>query len=252
MIEDTELLRPAAAHHSGLHLLLLPGLLCDQRLWQQQIDGLAGLAQCTVADLTGHNTITALAHAALAQAPAERFALAGLSMGGYVAQEIMRQAPERVERLALLDTQARPETPEARERRLVLMELAEKGDLMGVSDRLMPLFVHGSRLADAPLVELIKDMAKNVGKDAFLRQQRAIMDRPDSRESLWKIRCPTLVLCGEADMLTPKDRHEEIAAAIRGSTLVVLPGCGHMSTLEKPLEVNRALSTWLTVGGQAG
>jgi pimeloyl-ACP methyl ester carboxylesterase len=103
-----------------------------------------------------------------------------------------------------------------------------------------------------PLVELIKDMAKNIGKDAFLRQQKAIMQRPDSRDTLRKIRCPTLVLCGEHDLLTPRDRHEEIAAAIRGSTLVVLPGCGHLSTLEKPLEVNRALSAWLSVAGQAG
>jgi len=133
-----------------------------------------------------------------------------------------------------------------------LMVLAENGGFAGVSEQLLPLCVHGSRLSDTPLVELIKDMANNVGKDAFLRQQQAIMQRPNPRDTLWKIRCPTLVLCGEHDLLTPRDRHEEIAAAIRGSTLVVLPGCGHLSTLEKPLEVNRALSAWLTVGGQAG
>jgi pimeloyl-ACP methyl ester carboxylesterase len=233
-------------------VVFLPGLLCDAQLWQPQVVGLGPSIEPWVADLMRDDTIAGMAKRTLAEAPFPKFALAGLSMGGYVAQEIMRQAPERVERLALLDTQARPEAPEARERRLALMALAEKGEFMGVTDRLMPLLVHGSRLADSPLVELIKDMAKNIGLDAFLRQQRAIMDRPDSRESLWKIRCPTLVLCGESDMLTPKDRHEEIAAAIRGSTLVVLPGCGHMSTLEKPLEVNRALSAWLTVGGQAG
>jgi pimeloyl-ACP methyl ester carboxylesterase len=95
-------------------------------------------------------------------------------------------------------------------------------------------------------------MATNVGKKAFLRQQQAIMERPDSRDTLWKIRCPTLVLCGEDDQLTPPNRHEEIAAAIRGSKLVVIPGCGHLSTVEKPLEVNRALSAWLVMTSQAG
>jgi len=227
-------------------VVFLPGLLCDAQLWQPQVVGLGPSIEPWVADLMRDDSIAAMAKRALAEAPFPRFALAGLSMGGFVAMEIMRQSPERVERLALLDTQARPETPEARERRLALMALAEKGDFIGVSERLLPLFVHSSRLADAPLVELIKDMAKNVGKDAFLRQQKAIMARPDSRDTLWKIRCPTLVLCGEHDLLTPRDRHEEISAAIRGSTLVVLPGCGHLSPLEKPLEVNRALSAWLT------
>ncbi len=230
-------------------VVFLPGLLCDAQLWQPQIVGLGPSIEPWVADLMRDESIAAMAQRALSEAPFKKFALAGLSMGGYVAQEIMRQAPERIERLALLDTQARPETPEARERRLALMALAEKGEFMGVIDRLLPLLVHSARLGDTPLVELIKDMAKNVGKDAFLRQQRAIMGRPDSRDSLWKIRCPALVLCGEHDLLTPRDRHEEIAAAVRGSKLVVLPGCGHMSTLEKPLDVNRALSAWLTLAG---
>jgi pimeloyl-ACP methyl ester carboxylesterase len=233
-------------------VVFLPGLLCDAQLWQAQSVGLAPSIEPWVADLTRDDSIAGMASRALAQAPFPKFALAGLSMGGYVALEIMRQAPERVERLALLDTQARPETAEARERRLALMALAGKGEFAGVTDRLLPLLVHGSRLSDAPLVGLIRDMAKNIGKDAFLRQQKAIMQRPDSRDTLRKIRCPTLVLCGEHDLLTPRDRHEEIAAAIRGSTLVVLPGCGHLSTLEKPLEVNRALSAWLSVAGQAG
>lgn len=233
-------------------VVFLPGLLCDAQLWQPQIVGLGPRIEPWVADLTRDDSIAGMARRALAEAPMAKFALAGLSMGGYVAMEVMRQAPERIERLALLDTQARPETPEARERRLALMALAEKGDFAGVTGRLLPLLVHSSRLSDAPLVELIKDMAKNVGKDAFLRQQKAIMQRPDSRDTLWKIRCPTLVLCGEHDLLTPRDRHEEIAAAIRGATLVVPLDCGHLSTLEKPLEVNRALSAWLTSGGQAG
>ena len=232
-------------------VVFLPGLLCDARLWQPQIAGLGQGIESWVADLTRDDSIAGMAKRVLAEAPFPRFALAGLSMGGYVAMEVMRQAPERVERLALLDTQARPESPEARERRLALMALAEKGDFMGVTDRLLPLLVHSSRLSDAPLVELIKDMARHVGKEAFLREQKAIMGRADSRDTLWKIRCPTLVLCGEHDLLTPRDRHEEIGAAIGGAKLVVLPGCGHLSTLEKPLEVNRALSA-LGLANQAG
>lgn len=230
-------------------VVFLPGLLCDTQLWQPQIVGLGQSIEPWVADLMRDDSIAGMARRALAEAPFPKFALAGLSMGGIVAMEIMRQAPERVERLALLDTQARPETPEARERRLALIALAEKGEFANASDQMLFLFVHSSRHADAPLVDLVRDMAKNVGKDAFLRQQKALMERPDSRDTLWRIRCPTLVLCGEQDLLTPRDRHEEISAAIRGSTLAVLPGCGHLSTLEKPLEVNRALSAWLTQAG---
>lgn len=230
-------------------VVFLPGLLCDTQLWQPQIVGLGQSIEPWVADLMRDDSIAGMARRALAEAPFPKFALAGLSMGGIVAMEIMRQAPERVERLALLDTQARPETPEARERRLALIALAEKGEFANASDQMLFLFVHSSRHTDTPLVDLVRDMAKNVGKDAFLRQQKALMERPDSRDTLWRIRCPTLVLCGEQDLLTPRDRHEEISAAIRGSTLAVLPGCGHLSTLEKPLEVNRALSAWLTQAG---
>jgi len=230
-------------------VVFFPGLLCDAQLWQPQVVGLAPGISPWVADFTRDDSITGMAKRALAEAPFSKFALAGLSMGGYVALEVMRQAPERVERLALLDTQALPESAEARERRLALIALAEQGKFMTVAERLLPLQLPASRLRDAPLVDLIKDMAKNIGKDAFLRQQKAIMERPDSRDSLWRIRCPTLVLCGEEDQLTPRKRHEEIAAAIGGSKLAVLPGCGHMSPLEKPLEVNRALSAWLTQAG---
>ena len=181
----------------------------------------------------------------LADAPFESFALAGLSMGGYISLEIMRQAPQRVRKLALLDTAARGDTPEQTERRHAFIELANRGKFLGITETLMPLLVHPSRLADTALTDAIKLMAKNVGKDAFLRQQRAIMSRADSRPLLATIRCPALVLCGRQDQLTPLDRHEEMAAGIKGAKLDVLEECGHMSTMEKPDQVNRALRHWL-------
>jgi pimeloyl-ACP methyl ester carboxylesterase len=226
-------------------VVLLPGLLLDARLWQPQTEALASHIEHWVGDLTRDDSIQAMAGRVLAEVPFPKFALAGLSMGGYVALEVMRQAPKRVERLALLDTQAPPETPQARERRLALMRLAEEGKFTLVAERLLALELYAPHLDDVGLVASRKAMALAVGKDGFLRQEKAIMERPDSRPGLADIGCPTLVLCGEQDQLTPPDRHREIAAAIKGSTLVVVPACGHLSTLEKPLETNRALQAWL-------
>jgi len=230
---------------SDAPLVLFPGLLCDPRMWAPQVEGLGAKVRPWIADFTRDDSIAGMASRALAECPFPRFSLAGLSMGGYVAMEVMRQAPERVERLALIDTQARNDTPEARERRLALIKLGEEGRLAEVSDRLMPLFLHASRLSDPRLTGLCRDMAQAVGRDAYLRQQNAILTRIDSRESLRAIRCPTLALCGDNDLLTPVDRHEEIVQAIPGAKLVVIPACGHMSTIEKPDAVNRALETWL-------
>lgn len=226
-------------------VVFLPGLLCDAQLWQPQVDGLAERIQPWVADLTRDDTMAGMARRVLAEAPFEKFALAGLSMGGYVAMEVMRQGPGRVQRLALLDTQARAETPEARERRLALIELAHQGKFPQVIERLLPLELHAPHLQDARLVGIIKAMARNVGLEGYLRQQSAILHRADSRASLAATACPALVLCGEHDQLTPRERHDEMAALIRGAALVVLPECGHMSTLERPLETNRALQAWL-------
>jgi pimeloyl-ACP methyl ester carboxylesterase len=232
-------------HHLSSPLVFFPGLLCDPRMWAPQIDGLGSKVKPWVADFRRDDSIAGMATRALAEIPFPKFSLAGLSMGGYVAMEVMRQAPERVERLALLDTQARGDTPEARERRMALMKLGEDDGVKEVSDRLMPLFLHTSRLDDPRLTGLCRDMAQAVGKDAYLSQQKAIMERVDSSQSLREVRCPTLVLCGDHDLLTPVDRHEEIAQAIPGSTLVVIPRCGHMSTIEVPAAVNRAIENWL-------
>jgi pimeloyl-ACP methyl ester carboxylesterase len=227
-------------------LVLVPGLLCDAALWRAQTEDLADIATPWVADVMRDDTMAGMAERVLAEAPPGRFALAGLSMGGYVAQAIMRAAPERVERLALLDTSAKADTPEQTARRLGLIELAEKGQFHGVTPRLLPLFLHPDRLSDKPLTDAVMAMTERVGKDAFLRQQRSIISRPDSRPNLPKIKCPTVVICGRDDQMTPLDWSEEIASLIPGARLVVIEHCGHLTTMERPWEVNVALRQWLT------
>lgn len=226
-------------------LVLIPGLLCDAALWRHQVESLAPIAEPIVADVTRDESMAAMACSVLNAAP-KRFALAGLSMGGYVAQEILRQAAGRVLRLALLDTSARADTAEQSARRRGLIELAQKGDFKGVTSRLLPLLLHPDRLADEELTAAVTAMAERVGKDAFLRQQRAIMGRSDGRPSLAAIACPTLVLCGRQDALTPVPLHEEIAARIPGAQLEIIENCGHLSTLERSREVTAALQRWLT------
>lgn len=225
-------------------LVLLPGLLCDARLWAHQRQHLTDIADIRVADLTKAESMRELASGVLKTAP-EQFALAGLSMGGYVAMEIMRQAPHRVTRLALLDTSARPDTDEQRTRRRGLIELAEKGKFKGVTPRLLPLLIHEGRMDDTALTDTVLAMAEHVGKDAFLRQQKAILGRPDSRPDLPDYDLPVLVLAGREDALTPLDAAEEMAGLIPGSQLTVLEDCGHLSTLERPGETTAAMRQWL-------
>ena len=233
-----------------LPLLALPGLLCDERLWQHQAADLLPDHPVTSFALTQHDSMAALAAAALARAPAGRFALAGLSMGGYLALEIVRQAPERVAVLALLDTSARPDTPEQTElRRAAIAESA--GDFDAVIRASLPRLVHPSRLDDASLVMPIAAMAGAVGRDGYVRQQQAIIGRADSRPTLAQIRCPTLVICGREDALTPLALSEEIAAGIAGARLVVIEESGHMTAMERPREVSAALRTWLAMGATA-
>jgi len=227
-------------------LVLLPGLLCDAALWEPQLSQLADVARFWVPDLTEYESVTAMAEAVLRDAPWREFALAGLSMGGYVALEIMRQAPQRVTRLALLDTRARPEIRDDTERRQQLMKLAqtERG-FTPVTRRMLPLTLHPSRVKDAQLTRIIREMAERTGVEAYLRQQRAVIVRPDFRPGLRSINCPTLVLCGRQDQLTPLEYSEEMAAAIPGAKLAVVEECGHLPTLERPDVVNAALREWL-------
>jgi pimeloyl-ACP methyl ester carboxylesterase len=225
-------------------LLLLPGLLEDADAFEHPVKDLAGVARCVVADLTRSDSIAALAADALAQAPSERFALASHSMGGYVALEILRRAPERVERLALLNTHARPDSPEATENRRRLMALAER-DFAAVSVELFPKLVAPAHLKEAGLSGKVTEMALATGKEAFLRQERAIIGRIDSRPHLGAIRCPTLVIAGRLDALMPVELLEELAHGIPGARLEVLEDSGHMSTLERPDVVTRLLREWL-------
>jgi pimeloyl-ACP methyl ester carboxylesterase len=225
-------------------LVLLPGLLCDQLLFAPQLPALASLRQVLIPDLTQDDSIEDMARRVLDTAP-DRFALAGLSMGGYVALEIMRLAPERVSRLALLDTRARSDTPEETARRRGLLELSAKGEFRGVTPRLLPLLIHPDRLADDALTGVVMAMAEAVGREGFFRQQQALIAREDRRDLLGTIAVPTLVLCGREDALTPLAMHLELAAAIREATLVVIPNCGHLAPLERPQAVTRQLLGWL-------
>jgi pimeloyl-ACP methyl ester carboxylesterase len=198
----------------------------------------------TIAGNTRDDTMAAIAGRILADAP-PRFALVGLSMGGYVCFEIVRQAPDRVDRLALLDTSARPDTPEVTERRQAQIALARGGRLGEVADQQFPLLIHPSRHGDPAIRELVRLMADETGAEGFIRQQQAIIGRADSRPELGAIGCPTLVLVGDGDQLTPPELSAEIAEAIPGAHLVVVAGSGHLTPLDQPEEVTKALVEWL-------
>lgn len=226
-------------------LLLLPGLLSDAELFAPQVAALAEVAECRVADLTAHDAMAALAADAIAQVPWERFALGALSMGGYVAYEILRQAPERVLALALMDTSARPDSEEAAGNRRRLIALADR-DFPAVIETLLPKLMTPGHAADARLGAVVRGMAQRIGPEAFKRQERAIIARPDSRPDLARIACPTLVIAGADDALMPREIHEEQAHGIRDAELVIVDDCGHLSSIEQPQHVNAALRRWLT------
>lgn len=230
----------------ALPLLLVPGLITSPRLYTGQLPALWRFGPVTVADNTHSDTIEGAASGILATAP-PRFALAGLSMGGYIALEIMRQAPDRVARLALLDTSARPDTPAQRERREGQIARTRAGRFAEIPGEQWPLLVHPGSLEDQRLRKIVELMAWETGPDAFIRQQRAIMSRPDSRPHLAAIRCPALVLVGDRDQLTPPELAAEMADGIAGARLVVVPGSGHLSAIEQPDLVTAALLEWLTM-----
>jgi pimeloyl-ACP methyl ester carboxylesterase len=230
--------------NDGLPILLVPGLNCSARLYAPQIPDLWRFGPVTIANHTRDDTVSAIAARVLSDAP-PRFALAGLSMGGYIALEIMRQAADRVVKLALLSTGARPDAPEASAKRVTNIALAQAGTFDEIIGPQFPLYVHPSRANDETLKSVYLAMCHDVGPHAYVRQQKAIMARIDSRPSLAAIRCPTLVLVGEDDTATPPVLAEEMAAAIPSARLVKVPECGHLSTLEKPEAVTKALLAWM-------
>ncbi|RFP85837.1 alpha/beta fold hydrolase [Rhodobacteraceae bacterium 63075] len=225
-------------------LVLIPGMMCDARLFAPQIAAFSRRRDICLPSLHGAASIAALARGALEGAP-PRFALAGLSMGGIVAMEMLRQAPERVERIALLDTNPLAEREEVKARRLPQIEAARAGDLA----RVMREEMKPNYLADGPgreaILDLCMEMALGLGPDVFERQSRALMDRPDQSETLRGADLPALVLCGRHDALCPVERHELMAGLIPGAALEIIEGAGHLPVLEKPGETNAALARWL-------
>lgn len=225
-------------------LVLIPGLTCTAELFAPQWRSLGVERPVLVAEQREDESLGAMAERLLAVAP-PHFALCGLSMGGYLAFEVMRRAPGRVSKVALLDTSAKPATPETNAVREEMIALAEAGQFERVMGMLWTRLVAPARREDEALRAVVRRMAAETGPEAFVRQQRAIMGRPDSRLDLPAIAVPALVLAGSEDIITPPRESEEIAAGIPGAKLVILPGCGHLSTLESPDSVTAALAEWL-------
>jgi pimeloyl-ACP methyl ester carboxylesterase len=225
-------------------ILFVPGLLCSAEVFERQAAALWRLGPTTIASTLEGDTVADVARRILETAP-PRFALAGISMGGYISLEIMRQAPERVGRLALLDTTARPDTAEQTAQRRTTLEQARSGDFLSTAQASLANLIHPARRGDASLLKITERMARAVGLEGFARQLELIISRPDSRPFLSAIAVPTLVLVGDADALTPVDRAQEIAENIDGSKLVIVPECGHLSTIEQPHAVSSALLNWM-------
>jgi pimeloyl-ACP methyl ester carboxylesterase len=230
-------------------LVLVPGLACDAAVWAPLLPALSAHARPWVAEGAVHDDIGAMADALLREAPAPQFALAGHSLGGRIALEVMRRAPQRVLRLALLDTGWHPlpeGTAGAQEcaQRLALVELAQREGMRAMGQRWAPGMLHPQHLG-TPVHEAVLDMVARQSLQRFAAQQQALMRRPDAGEVLDAIACPTLVLCGREDAWSTLERHEQMAARIRAARLAVIDHCGHMSTMEQPQAVGEALVAWL-------
>ena len=230
-----------------LPVLALSGLLNDERLWDHQAQAFASDHPFTVVSLTSHDSVAALAARALSLAPAGRFALAGFSLGGYVALEIMRQAPERVAALALVNTGARTDTAQTTLTRKAAIAAARgPAGPDAVFAEFLPRILLPAHLNNADIVALLNSMSAAVGVDGFERQQTAAMNRPDSRPTLKTINCPTVVICGRQDLTTPLELSDEMVAHIANARLMVIEDCGHMAPMEKPDAVTSALRKWLS------
>jgi len=231
-------------------LMLLPGLMCDAAVWAPQVAALKGQADCRIPVWGMRDSLTAMAQQVLDEAPTERFSLAGHSMGGRVALEVMRLAPQRVERLALLDTGTHPlaagEVGEKEKAgRLALLKIAQEQGMRSMAAQWARGMVHPDQL-DTPLFESVLDMLERSNPQQFAAQIKALLNRRDAAPQLPGISCPTLVLCGQEDNWSGPAQHEGMAAAIPGAQLVIVEHCGHMCTMEQPRAVSEALAGWLT------
>lgn len=227
-------------------LVLVPGLLLTADFWREQVARLSPIVHCVVPTGQYHQTsMEDMARAVLAEV-SDRFALCGLSMGGYICHEIMRQAPNRVERLALLDTSARPDSPEQRQRRMDFLKLTQLGKFRGITPQLLPLMVHPKNVANRAILTRLEAMADEIGPEGFVKQQTAIMGRIDSRPFLKDYPKKTLVLCGETDALTPVEVHREMAAMIPEARLEIVRDAGHLPPIERAGKVSKLLRDWLT------
>ncbi len=232
------------------HLLLLPGLACDAEVWKHQARSLREITGVQVADYGASDSIQEMARVAIERAP-ERFALAGHSMGGRVALEVFRSAPDRVVGLALLDTAYKPLQPgEAGERekaeRAGYVNIAQTQGMRAMARTWLQKMVHPSRLADAPLIESIVEMLARKSPEVFAGQIKALLGRPDATPSLAAARCPTLVLCGREDAWSVLDVHRDMAARMPNARLAIIENCGHMATMERPEGVTAALVEWFS------
>lgn len=225
-------------------LVLLPGMMCDARLFSPQIASFSANRTIHLPWIGGYNNMSALAACVLSQAP-PRFALAGLSMGGILAMEIFAQAPDRVDKLALLDTNPRAELPQVQKRRTPQIDKVLAGNLeMVMREEMVPYYLSDGANNPA-ILDLCIDMAQALGPKVFINQSLALRDRPDQQETLRQVLCPTLILCGQDDMLCPLERHEYMHTLIPHSRLHVIKAAGHLPTLEQPNETTAALARWL-------
>lgn len=231
-------------------LLLLPGLMNDGRVWDPIRKSMPDERHLVTASTHLTDSIAATAASAIASMPPGKFGVAGFSLGGYVAIEVCRQAPERVAGIALLDTGARADSEEAAQNRKRMVAALGSGSasFAQIAGGFAPRLVHEAHANDSQLIDLLGDMARSVGSDGFVRQQTAAMNRLDGREVLKSLRCPALVLCGREDQITPPALSEEMAGLLAGQVdFVVIDRCGHMSTLEQPEAVSAAFVRWTTV-----
>jgi pimeloyl-ACP methyl ester carboxylesterase len=227
-------------------LILVPGLVCDGAVWAHQRAGLADVADCVVADVSRPDTMQDMAAEVLAKAP-ESFAIAGFSMGGYVALEVLRQAPHRVTRLALIDSGARADYPEQTANRKASIADCRAGRYAAAIETMLPVLLHPTRLAQ-PLADQVRAMAGRVGSECFVRRQLAMISRTDARDLLRAATIPVRIICGREDRLTPLARSQEVVEITPDARLSIVEDCGHMPPLERPQAATALMRDWIIYG----